>query len=200
MVNFKVMYSEELKSNYKIWESIPKIDLGGTGLRGLKLDKIEIEAKYYLRNSNDQLVKKYLPGVFVNNESESLAKLNDFIKRFILRGSILFSLVSKENNIPVGYVLCHSPRLTYLDSEEKIGNWSLDFWILEKARGRGIMTAAVYNVLAYLQKMEVPIVYAFTDKSNLASIKVLEKCNMKIIGESGDGKMYKYAVGLKPKN
>jgi RimJ/RimL family protein N-acetyltransferase len=192
------MYSDELKSNYKIWESIPKIDLGGTGLRGLIIDKIEIEAKYYLRNSNDELVKKYLPGVFVSNEQESIEKLDDFVKRFLLRGSILFSLVDKASNVPAGYVLCHSPRLTYLGSEEKIGDWSIDFWMLEQARGRGIMTAAVYNVLAYLQEMEVPLVYAFTDKTNLASMRVLEKCNMKIIDETGDGKMYKYAVRLKP--
>lgn len=44
--------------------------------------------------------------------------------------------------------------------------------------------------------MQIPKVLAFTDKSNEKSMRLLKKCSMKIVGETSDDKMYKFAVLL----
>ena len=38
----------------------------------------------------------------------------------------------------------------------------------------------------------------YVDKINLVSIHIIEKCGLVKIGESGDGKLFKYGVILKP--
>jgi len=191
------MYSEKFKCYSEIWERVPRIDMGGTALRGLIFDKLELEAKHFLRNSFDLEVQRNLPGVFVKNEREAYEQLLKFTDRFIHKSAIIFSVVLKENNVPIGYVLCNSPRLKYLDRDEEIGEWSIDFWIFEKVRNRGIMTAAVYNTLAYLQEMGASTIYAFVDKENIASMAVLKKCSMSLVEETGDGKMFKFMVRTK---
>ncbi len=191
------MYSEKYKCNFEIWEGVPRIDMGGTALRGLILDKLDLEAKNFLRNSSDSEVERNLPGVFVKNEKEAHKVLLKFIDRFILKSGILFSVVLKENNIPIGYVACNSPKLKFKDRDEEIGEWSIDFWVFEKARNKGIMTAAVYNTLAYLQEMGVSTIYAFVDKENIASMEVLKKCSMSLVEDTGDGKMFKFMVRTK---
>lgn len=191
------MYFERYKADHTIFEGIPKIDMGGTILRGILPHMLEAESKMYLINSKDELTRKYLPAAYADNEEEALKKLNDYIDRFLLKAGILFSIATKEKSIPVGYILCNSPATVYPDSKEAINDWTIDFWLREQVRGRGIMTAAVYNVLGYLQRMEVPRVYAFVDKTNEISIKILKKCHMIQVDETYDKKMYKFGIRLK---
>jgi RimJ/RimL family protein N-acetyltransferase len=188
------MYFEKYKVDMQIFEGIPTIDMGGTVLRGIFPNLVETEAKAYLLNSKESLVKKFLPGAYVETEEQALDKLHDYVQRYLLRASILFCVATKEKQIPVGYVLCNSPVMTYQNSNRIINDWTIDFWLAERARGRGIMIAAAYNALVYLNKMKVPGVYAFTDKENAKSINILIKCGMTLIEETADKKMYKYGV------
>ncbi len=192
------MYLDRYKACHTIFEDIPKLDFGGVHLRGIFYNKIELEAKAYHLNSSDLLVKKYLPGAFSSSESKAKEKLNDYINRFILKACIPFTIATRERSIPLGYVLCHSPLVNFKDSEEKINDWTIDFWLGESIRGQKFIEHVLYGVLGYLQSKEVDRVYMYVDKDNHISIHIIEKCKLIYLGESGDGKLFKYGVKLKP--
>jgi RimJ/RimL family protein N-acetyltransferase len=191
------MYLERYKACHTIFEGIPKLDLGGVSLRGLLLDKIDLESKVYNIISNDLLVKKFLPGAYCANETEAKSKLNEYINHFLLKACIPFAIISNKNFVPIGYVLCNSPLVNYKDSDERINDWTIDFWLGESVRGQRIMEHILYRVLGYLQSKEVDRVYMYVDKDNYPSIRIIEKCSLIHLGESGDGKLYKYGVKLK---
>lgn len=186
------------KASHTIFEGIPKIDLGGAHIRGIFPNKLELEAKAYLLNCNDIEIKTFLPTVYVETEAQAIEKLNGFIDRFLLKAGVFFCIAAKDRSIPVGYILCNSPLVNFKDSEEKMGDWTIDFWIANPYRGKGIMSAALYRVLGYLQLKEVNRVYAYTHKNNLASIRVIEKCNLIPCGLSGDNLLLRFGVKLKP--
>jgi RimJ/RimL family protein N-acetyltransferase len=191
------MYIDIYKACHSIFEGIPKLDLGGVLLRGFLLDKLDIEAKVYAINSNDILVKKYLPGAYCKNEIEAKSKLNEEIKKFYLKACVPFTIIERENLLPIGYVFCNSPLSTYQNNDEKIGDWTIDFWLSKSVRGQRIMEQVLYRVLAYLQLKEVDRVYMYVDKDNNASIRIIEKCYLIYLGESEDGKQFKYGVKFK---
>jgi RimJ/RimL family protein N-acetyltransferase len=191
------IYLDIYKANADIFTKIPVLHLNDSiEIRGIHPNYIDAEAKYYLLNSNDELIKKYLPGAFVETIDESIEKIYEFAKRFVLRSSILFCIASKETHVPVGYILCNSPLSSFQNSNEKINEWLIDFWLNKEQRGRGLMYASIYTVCNYLKQMEVPALYAYSDKINLDSIKVLQKSQFILHGETIDRKMYKFGVIL----
>lgn len=190
------MYSDRYQASIDIFQSIPYIEMGKVTLRGFILEKINMEAKFYLQNSSDKLVKKYLPKVYVSNENEAKKVINELIDRFIFKACIPFTIAEKERKFPIGYVLCNSPLLVYEDTKTPMNEWTIDFWINEEIRNYGICSAAVWNVLLFLKRMLVKEVYAFVDKENTASIRVLEKCGMYLHEEVSNKKMWKYKINL----
>ncbi len=191
------MYLDRYKACHTIFEGIPKIDLGDVHLRGFFPEKLDIESKMYLANSNDLFVKKYLPGAYVSTEQEARMILDDYINRFIFKCCVPFTIATRERSIPIGYIMCNSPLISYKDSKERIDDWTIDFWLASKVRGKRIMEPILYNVLVYLQEKELDRVYMYVDKDNFVSIHIIEKCKLIHIGESGDGKLYKYGVKFK---
>lgn len=190
------MYIPKYKTDNRMFDEIPTINLGPIMLRSIYPNQIEIEAKYYHAISCDPLVKNYLPGAYVENENDALLKIEEYIHRTLSGASVLFCIARTDNKSPIGYILCNSPILNFNNSDEKVGNWTIDFWLHKNNRGKGIMTISVQNVLAHMQKMLIPKVFAYTDKSNKESIKVLNRCSMKIIDETIDNKMYIFGVLL----
>lgn len=190
------MYLSKYKADNRMFDEIPTINLGQFMLRSIYPNNLKLEAKFYYKISCDPLVKKYLPGAYVESEEEALIKIEEYVHRTLSGASVLFCVANSANKFPFGYILCSSPIMNYIDSEERIGDWTIDFWMHELNRGKGIMTFAVQNALAHMQSMQIPKVLAFTDKSNEKSMRLLEKCSMKIIGETSDDKMYKFAVLL----
>ena len=67
-------------------------------------------------------------------------------------------------------------------SFERSGKREIGYWIDREFWGRGIATRALAMYL--LCERERPL-YAQVVKSNLASIRVLEKCGFAIVGECG---------------
>ena len=55
----------------------------------------------------------------------------------------------------------------------------------------------VWSAPHYLKTKEVDRVYIYADKHNSKSIHIIENCNFVQLGESGDGKLYKYGIRLK---
>lgn len=191
------MYLEHYKACHTLFEAIPRLDMGGVFVRGPWLKNLQLESEVYHFNSSDSLVKKYLPGAFSLNEKDAFDKINGYIDRFILKSCIPFIIATKEMSVPIGYILCHSPLVSYKGSKERINDWTIDFWLGPAYRGQGIMETVLYNVIGYLQIKEVDRVYMFVDKDNYPSIHIIEKCTSVLVGESGDGKLYKYGVKLK---
>ena len=190
------MYMDRYKACHTIFEGIPKIDLGDVQLRGFFPNKLELESKYYFRNTFDPLVKKYLPGAYVESEAEALNKINDYIDRFIFKSCIPFTIATRELS-PIGYILCHSPLVNFQNTEEKIGDWTIDFWLNKDVRGQKIMKPLLFRLLGYLQEKELDRVFMYVDKDNDVSIHIIEQCHFINVGESGDGKLYKYGIKLK---
>lgn len=189
------MYVEEYKANYRIFLDFPRIDMGGSIIRGVFENMLETESEIYYLNSKDELVKKFLPEAYVESNDQALNKMYSYQERRMFKVGILMCIATKDKQIPFGYILCNSPLAGYPGTTKRIDDWTIDFWLSEKARGKGVMTASVYNILSYLKKMEVPRVYAYVDKSNERSIKLLQKCNMVLINETPN--MYKFGIRLK---
>ncbi len=193
------MYLDIYKSNISIFEKIPKLDLGGVFLRNFLLNNLEIESRLYYINSSDSLIEKFLPGAYSKNEEDANQKVLDLIKNYSLRLCVPFVIASSNDNVPIGYIVCNTPL--YYSSEnydEKIDDWTIDFWLNESIRGKKIMYHVLYCILGYLQSKEVDRVYIFVDKDNYPSIRIIEKCNLIFINEVDEGKKLKYGVALKP--
>ena len=189
------MYYEKFKADFSIFNKIPEINIGEVILRGL-IPNSEIEAEAYFINSNSVAVKIYLPNAYVETKQAAFGKMHDFIRMFLLKKGILFSIALKENNISIGYVLCNSPLQTFTSSDQEIDEWTINFWLLEKARGNGIMKRAIIAVLEYLHSMNVPQVFAFVENSNESSITVLKKCNMSFIDDFSIKNMLTFGIKL----
>jgi RimJ/RimL family protein N-acetyltransferase len=192
------MYIDRYKACDTIFKGIPKLDLGGLHLRGFFPNSLEEESKFYLNISNDSDVKKFLPGAYCADLNEATQKINKLIDKFLLKISVPFVISARQNSTPIGYVICNSPLYNYKDSNEKIGDWTIDFWINKSYRGQKLLHPVIYKTIGYLQSKEVDRVYMYVDKINLVSIHIIEKCGLVKIGESGDGKLFKYGVILKP--
>lgn len=192
------MYSEYYKACETIFDDVPNLDVEGVHLRGIFLDEIELESKAYFTNSSDSSTEKYLPGVYCLDEAEAKTKLIDYTGRFLNKYCIPFTVAVGNKSVPIGYILCHSPLTNYSDSEEKIDDWTIDFWLGEGVRGKGIMKSVLYCVLEYLQSKEVDRVYLYVDKDNYICIHILEKLGFIPFRDSSDPKFYKYGVEFKP--
>ncbi len=190
-----VLYYAGYKANYEIFEKIPEIDMGSLVLRALVSDSAS-EAEAYFTNANNSSVQKYLPNAYVETEEAAFGKIHDFARSFLLKKGILFAIALKENPSPIGYILCNSPLQTFTSSEITIDEWSIDFWLGETARDKGIMRVAINSILNYLKEMGVRQVFAFADKKNRSSINLLRKCNLEYIDDSTIQKMMTFGIKL----
>lgn len=82
---------------------------------------------------------------------------------------MFFCIRPIEAPIPIGYILLNSPI-----SDTGLSEWSLDFWINERYRNRGIMTSCLNRLLDFMQEMQVPGIVANIYPDNLASAKTLK--------------------------
>ncbi len=189
------MYLPELKCKAEMFDIIPTIKIGDIKLRPIIFSQIEFEAKCYNIISSDSLVEKFLPGAYTTDKREAFSKLVDSIRMKDAKNAVLFC-ISLLDDRPLGYIDCNSPLTYYHGSNEKIGQWTINFWLHKNMRGRGFMTLGIRYLLDHMQKMQIPKVYAYVDKTNTNSIKVLKDCTFKIIDETADDKMYIFAVSL----
>lgn len=64
--------------------------------------------------------------------------------------------------------------------EEQVGQPEVSYWIGKEYWGKGIATAALS---AFLLQIKAHPLYARAAKDNLASLRVLEKCGFRIVGQ-----------------
>jgi RimJ/RimL family protein N-acetyltransferase len=68
----------------------------------------------------------------------------------------------------------------YLAAFDLMGQFSVGYWIGKEYWGKGIATR---GLAAFLEGIETRPIYARAAKENAGSLRVLEKCGFKIIGE-----------------
>lgn len=191
------IYFERYKANIQIFKNIPTLEVGEVILRGFYPSLLDTEEDMFYKISSRLDLKEFLPGAYAESKDDATKIVDNLITKFIIKRCLPFCVAEKKSKIPIGYILCHTPIATYPNSNEEIGDWTIDFWLEKKYEGSGIMSASVYNLMAYLQEMEVPRVYAFVDKHNHKSISLLEKCKFIKVSETYDKKMWRYGVKLK---
>ncbi len=185
-------FIEHLKANSDIFEQIRNIDIPHNYvMTPIFTEALDSEAMLYWFNSQDDGVKKYLPGAYVATEEEAKTKLNEYIQRMILHNGILYSIRSIRDKFPLGYILLNSPI-----SSSGLNEWSIDFWLNKQHRGKGLMTSAISNLLQYLQLMDVEEVYALVDKDNISSIKILDSFEFEIKETEKNGERLVYKLRL----
>lgn len=170
----------KLKCNPKIFEKKYTIDVSSNiVLKPIFEEMIDGEAMFYLRNSNNELIKKYLPFAYVENIEQSKSKLLEFVRdTIILKTSLVYCIRITNGQIPmvpIGYVSFESPL-----SPNGLNEWSINFWLSESMRGQNIMLASVNKCLEFLKDFSVSKVKAIVDKDNLKSRSLLKKLNFNI--------------------
>ncbi len=168
----------------------PNIDLGQIKIRNLSLNNIELEAKYYALISNYTLLKKYLPGAYVQNETHAKEKISEYFDRHLHKVSITLC-IARTDNKPIGYIMLNAPGIY-----EEIDNWTIDFWLHESMQGHGIMAASLSAVLNQLKNSNLSSVLFFVKKDNQKALKVLSNIGLKSKKEALDKSMYQLGVLL----
>jgi RimJ/RimL family protein N-acetyltransferase len=185
-------FDEKLKIDLDIFEESAIINVGSSFiLTPIYHTILESERAFYLVNSMNEELKKYLPSVHANTKEAAEKILIDFLGRTAFKQSLLFCIRLKEQKYPVGYINFNTPI-----SSTELNDWSVDFWLGPSMQGKGIMTLALHHALFHLQKYKVPRIIAVVDKDNLKSIKVLERVGFGLIEEEITGKRFIYGVAL----
>jgi len=78
-------------------------------------------------------------------------------------------------------ILCDGQVAGNILSFEHFGKPSVGYWLGREFWGRGIATRALQ---LFLRRVTTRPLYAGAAKDNLASLRVLEKCGFKIVGEA----------------
>ncbi|WP_291123024.1 GNAT family N-acetyltransferase, partial [Flavobacterium sp. UBA6046] len=165
----------KLKCNPEIFEKKFSIEVGpNIILKPIFEELVKMESKFYLLNSKNEKVKKYIPFAYVEDEDSALNKINQFIMDTIaFKTSILYCIRITDGQIPmmpIGYINLESPL-----SPNGLNNWSLNFWLSEHYQNKNIMVASVFNCLNFLKEMGVTTIKAIVDDDNFRSIKLLTK-------------------------
>ena len=159
----------------------------------IKIVKINESMIYDLyRNSLDEDNKKYVP----DEVFESLEKANDITKTIIenyqsTEGPFVYAIIRKQDNANIGYV-----QLVKNDNK-----WEIGYHIAKLYSKKGYATKAVQLFIQYIKKFtKICELYGVVLLSNIASIKVLNKCDFKTIykGEGTyQGRKRKILIALK---
>lgn len=166
----------------------PNIDLGQIKIRNLNLNNLELEAKYYTLVSNNSLVKKYLPGAYVENEADSKKKIEESLNRHFDKVTITLCIVRPDSK-PIGYIMLNAPGIY-----KEIDSWTIDFWLHEGMQGKGIMAASLSAVLNQMIDLKITDVLFFVKKENQKALNVLSSIGLNSKKEADDKSMYQLGV------
>lgn len=171
-------YMDLYKCNISLFTTFVKMDIGkGIMVRNISLENFDLECSHFYKIANQKSVDKYLPDLFFKDESSAKLALIEILRSTELRQRVIYVICDSQNYLPYGYILLSSPNTTLRGTKEKIGEWSIDFWLHEKAQGIGIMPYTLSNFFQRLKSFGIQTLFAFSDNSNSPSKKVLNKLN-----------------------
>ena len=124
-------------------------------------------------NSIDEDNMKYLPDEVFTKE-EAMETVEFLIEQYKKEdGPFVYAVFNKETNKYIGHV-----ELILLPNK----NYEIGYHIGKKYTGFGYAKEAVNDFVKYLvTERKIKKIYGISLKENIASIKVLEKCNFKKI-------------------
>ncbi len=164
-------YSNELKCSSDIFDIFYPIHINeDLVITWLYQNLPEIESKMLLEVSNNKEVKDFLPGMFMESETEAKKKFQDLIGQQVFQRAIVFCIRISSTKVPIGYVILNSPISSY-----NLNEWVLDFWIKPNYRRANIMTFVLYNIFKYSQEKGIRLILAQVNAENEAALKLLVK-------------------------
>jgi len=186
-------YNQQIKADPQIFANIRVVSVDEKHvLKPIMLGTIDKEAMFYMLNSASEEVKKYLPTVFADNPIDARKKLINFSQCTLLRQSILYCIRDKKQPFPLGYIhIASALSLTGLN------DWSVDFWIGEISKGKGLMSASLEKLLDYMAVMKIDSVKALVDKDNIRSVNVLNGVGFIMENHDKEGKRILMSINLK---
>ena len=186
-------YLEEYKVDIALFHTFRVINLDkGLIIRPLTLQQLDLETKVFYLNSHYDEIKKYLPDIYPETEEKAGEIISSILYGTMLHRQIIFAICLEEKNFPIGYIVCSSPLTMFKNSTEPVGDWLIDFWLNKDFHNKGIMTHAMPFLFTYLSEFRIPNILAFTDKTNLASISVLNKLSFNQTNELDDKNFYSF--------
>ncbi|MEX3623275.1 GNAT family N-acetyltransferase [Viridibacillus arvi] len=149
------------------------IPLNPENLKLLIDNQREVEIKLSL-NASDEFLNEELKLALKFRLSKVMENQQDYI------WCTNWLIISRDNNCTVGGIMLKGRPNE--DGEVIIG-----YYTLPQYQGKGYMTEAVNNIKSWLlNQPEVRFVIADTDKTNIASHRVLEKSGAEIYKETED--------------
>jgi RimJ/RimL family protein N-acetyltransferase len=175
--------------NSKPFDNFENLDCGGFMLTGVT-DDFQFEAAAMVLATKNKDAQKYLdfcPSTF----DEGITRIGECIISFHEKKSLTFVL-KLNGSLPVGFIHVHTP-----DNSTDIKDWLIEYYLNHDHWGKGIMTIAVNNILAFLQINHVENINAIVDEENLGSRRILEKLGFRLLTENKSMNKLVYARRLK---
>ncbi|MGE7932906.1 GNAT family N-acetyltransferase [Viridibacillus arvi] len=160
-------------------ERLKLIPLNLENLKLLIHNQREVEIKLSL-NASDEFLNEELKLALKFRLSKVMENLKDYI------WYTNWLIISIDKNCTVGGII-----LKGHPNEE--GEVIIGYYTIPQYQGKGYMTEAVNNIKSWLlNQPEVRFVIADTDKTNIASHRVLEKSGAEIYKETEDSYFWRF--------
>ena len=148
----------------------------------LRYMKIEDKHDIYVNISHDKDVLKYFIDKYIENEEES--RLDKTIDFCLKSERYLFAIVLKETNETIGMILQCS------NASEMFNTTEVGYAIGKKYRIKGYTTEALDIFIDFMISLGIHKVTASCLLENIASKRVMEKCEMMYEGIKKDEVFY----------
>lgn len=122
--------------------------------------------------ANTEKIKKHLPGLNFNTEESCKKQLEKYMLQ--TEKGYGFTYVIRAQNCPIGMLFIESPK--YNDVVLKLRIWTISFFIIDAYEHNGIMYKSIIRIMNLLNNIGVHNIYAIVDPTNVASIRLLDKC------------------------
>jgi [ribosomal protein S5]-alanine N-acetyltransferase len=122
--------------------------------------------------ANSKVMKFSPTGIL--SMSQTQEKVESFITSYKKYGFGKWAVILKESSELIGYCGIAVETIDYQDEREIGYRFDSKFW------GKGLATEAASAALEYgFEKFQLPYILGIVEPSNTASVRVLEKVNMK---------------------
>ena len=163
----------------------PSLTTGRLLLRQLMPE--DAEAIFSLRN--DETVNQYLGRPKTNTMAEAAAFIDKITKGITDNQSMYWVISLKENKEVIGTICTWN-----IDNEKDTAE--VGYELLPAFHGKGIMQEALAAVIDFgFNTMQLKTIAAYTVPGNIASSKLLERNNFKLIDTAGEEVIYQLEKG-----
>lgn len=171
----------------KPFDNFELLDCGGFYMTGVT-KHFELEAAAMILATKNKDAQRFLSG-YPKTIDEANKKMGECIMSFYEKKTLTY-IIKAVDHFPMGFIHVFTP-----DNSTDIKDWLIEYYLNERFWRKGIMTAAVQTVLAFLQENNISNVKAVVDSENLASKRILEKLKFKLYARNSSNKEV-YTINL----